>query len=437
MTKTVKSAQACLHTLLPLVLVSLIGCDKLQEVIGGSQSSPETAASDTPAADAPKPAESSPPAPTPAPTPEPTPTPAPSEFDTLLVRVSGLPAPRSASEPSVDEVNKTAWSHYKAKRYADAAQQFARVAARDGQWKHAHNLACASAKLGKLDDTRVALAESFARGGDAAKASANKDADLVDARAQAWFDALSTSPPAPNPSPEPSEPSEDDEDTISRDAWPPSCPPDLRSTDEHWCWRDVIATFTFSEVVFDRPITLDLAVPTRPTKRPWAPVKGKISMAEVREQLGIQSTTETYETRDAPEVMFGEELNPLEENGVDTKPFFWWPEPNTPILVLLQRQKLGKMRFVGVILARQTAEGWRAVNLEVVTAKQDTAGSNLDIESTIGFRSDGLELFTLSQQGLQFDDESAPSERWLCRIRWEQGKLARACVDRWSVFDPG
>ena len=448
-----------------MLIAELVGCDKPDPGPRGSSDSNATsdplAAADSPApakATAPStPASGDPelvtptatPTIAPAPPPEPAPPPPESEFDALLVRVSGLPEPRRASEPSVDEVSKTAWAHYKARRYEGAAREFARLAARDSTWKPAHNLACASAKLGQLDDARVALAESFARGGEAAKASAKKDSDLVEVRAQPWFDALLTGAAKPStPTLDPSDADDDDDDDdddgddddepnwVERSSWPPSCPPDLKSTDDHWCWTDVIATFTFAEVVFDKPITLDLEVPAMPASRPWAPAKGKISMKDVRAELGIAHTTEAADAYDVPEVMAGDGLDPLEDEGFDTKPFFWWPDPSAPILVMLQRQKLGKMRFYGVILARKSAKGWQATNLEVVKASQDPSGSNADLESGIGFRVDGLELFTISQQAWSFDRDIPAAERWLCRIRWDQGKLVRGCVDQWTTFDP-
>ncbi len=364
-----------------------------------------------------------------------------SEFDALLVRVSELPTPRTTSEPSVEALNKGAWAHYKAGRNGEAAREFAKVAARDGAWKHAHNLACASAKAGRLDDVRVALAESFARGGEAAKASARKDGDLAEARKQAWFDALLTGPLAPaaiedeTPDGPPSDDEWDDADERPVAKGVPfwmACPSD--TPDDDWCWFDVWGDFRYTELVFDKPIPLELDVPARPSKQAWTPAKGKISMKDIRAALGIQHTTDTWPASRLPELMFNDS-GPFEDDGSDTKPFFWWPEPGTPILVMLQKQKLGAMRFVGVILARKTDAGWMATNLEVVSAAQDTAESNLVIESSIAMRSDGLELLTLSQQTCCEDDP--PIMRRLCRVRFEEGRLAQACVtDDWRpVYD--
>jgi hypothetical protein len=90
------------------------------------------------------------------------------------------------------------------------------------------------------------------------------------------------------------------------------------------------------------------------------------------------------------------------------------------------------MRFVGVSLARKSDSGWRAVNLAVATEAQLNQNSNLNFESGVVLRFDGLELFTLTQFTLDGADDEPASNRFLCRIRWEQGKLARACTDRWK-----
>lgn len=423
-----------------LVLIgSLAGCDKpISDSKTGSAdetkqaSAPEAKGNEEAKGDAAKvePTPANADAPTPEPTPTPVPTPR-SEFDDLLVRLSGLPEPAKAVEPSVEQDNKTGWAHYKANEHELAAQLFARVAARDPAWKHAHNIACALAKAGKPDDARIALAESFRRGGEAAKESAKKDSDLSAVRELPWFDALSTGEPTPSEGTIADAGVAADEGEEDEPTPPASCP---RSGDisDHWCWRDILGSFTFAEVVFDKPITLDIEVPKRPADRPWTPAKGKISMQDVRAELGVQHTTEAYGAHALPFIMEPEEEGPLSEDGPDTKPFFWWPNDSTPVLVMLQRQKLGKMRFLGVILARKTDAGWRATNLEVVTSKLDPSSSNAELESAVAFRSDGLELFTLAQ--LAFDGE--PLDRYLCRIRWEQGKLARACVDKWTpAFD--
>jgi hypothetical protein len=369
--------------------------------------------------------------------PTPPPLPAPSEFDELLVRLIGAPQPAAAGEPSVDEMNKAAWADYKAKRYPLAVAQFARVAARDPAWKHAHNMACAFALAGEVDDARVALAESIRRGGEAAKASAKKDSDLAAVRKLDWFAPLLAGESTPTPTIAEADAiaaaDEGDEGEDEDDLTPANCPPGIDRDEIHHCFFDVLAPFSFVPVVFDKPITLDIAVPARPAKQRWKTASGKIPMKELRAELGIQHTTETYDLSRAPDVMTYSPDDfadfPLDfvdtplEDGADAKPFFWWPEDGTAILVIPHKQKLGKLRFNGAILARKTDAGWRATNLEVTLDEQEGWVHASVLESGLGFRFDGLELFTLTQ---------VEDQRRLCRIRWEQGALARACVTKWT-----
>jgi hypothetical protein len=396
-----------------LLLALALGCDEKQAPVEQSAAAtpevtPEPATPESPAAPEPE-------QPAVAPL---------SEFDELLVRVSGLADPKHASEATVEQDTKTAWTHYKAKQWSEAAQFFARVAARDPAWKHAHNLACASAQADRLDDARIALAESFRRGGDAAKASAKKDGDLAAVRELPWFAGLIDSPAEV-----------EGEELDEEEQAPPNCPPGTTYEDEHYCWVDMLAEFVFEEVVFDTAVSLALEVPARPKSKRWAPVRGKIPWAELRAELGIQHTIESYSLSQTSELLewsMEVEGHPFEDEA--NVPFFWWPEDNTPVLVLPHLQKAGSpgKRFVGVVLARKSDSGWRAVNLAVATEKQLNQNSNLNFESGVVLRFDGLELFTLTQFTLDGADDEPASNRFLCRIRWEQGKLARACTDRWK-----
>jgi hypothetical protein len=459
---------SCTRTL-PLLVLLASGCDKLERLWGDEpEPSAELEPADAPAeptptpdiegspaasvaeagpSDAPDSAEPGPAAVEPQAQPsgeaEPAPAePAPaepppvSEFDSLLVRLSELADPRAASDASVEQDNKAAWVHYKAKDYPAAVKMFARVAARDPEWKHAHNIACASAKAGKPDDVRIALAESFRRGGEPAKASAKKDSDLASIRKLEWFTALLD------------EAGGSAADVGEDHPPPPSCPPGVKQDDDHWCLIDILAPFSFAEVVFDQPITLDLEVPARPSKQRWKTVRSKIPWKELRAELGIQHTIEFEGLSNTPSIMGLHAEGPLD----DDKPFFWWPEDNTAVLVLPHLQKIGKLRIRGVILARKTDAGWRAINLPMVTGNHEGHGGSSLLETGIGFRYDGFELFTLAQvadgdarygywydpgagQQRRYIEARTPENRWLCRIRWEQGKLARACTDSWRDLD--
>ncbi|HLT40794.1 MAG TPA: hypothetical protein VK034_31170 [Enhygromyxa sp.] len=455
--------EGCSSVVLLLALAGLSGCDKLPG-FGGEQPAdgePQASADEQPEQPSAEPtakADETSPAPAdavqpgeqpveqpPTPEPEQPPTPTPSEFDGLLVRVSGLADPKAATEPTVEQDNKTAWTHYKAKQWPEAAQFFARVAARDPAWKHAHNLACASAKAGRPDDARIALAESLKRGGVDATASAKKDSDLATVRELPWFAELLAKPADPEQSPTPSyhadEGDEDDDlEFADNDTPPPNCPPD--ATHEHYCWHDTLASFKYEELAFDTPVSLSLEVPARPKDKRYKLIRSKIPWKELRAELGIQHTIESVSltTLAKPNLMewssmVWEDEAEIEQDADELTPYFWWPEDNTPILVLPNRQKVGKLRLMGVVLARKTDSGWRAINLTVTKPDQFVGSTNADFESGSVLRFDGLELFTLTQfvyhdgYGKHEIDERS---RFFCRIRWEQGKLARACTERWT-----
>lgn len=89
------------------------------------------------------------------------------------------------------DASARAWASYRAADHVEARRYFAWLAHHEPSvWKHAHNLACSSAKSGALVDARVALEESVRRGGEAALAKAKREPDFAALRGTAWFDAL-------------------------------------------------------------------------------------------------------------------------------------------------------------------------------------------------------------------------------------------------------
>ncbi len=82
-----------------------------------------------------------------------------------------------------------AWKNFKAKRFAPAADLFAKASDASAAWKHPYNLACARA-LGGLADVEAALKLAIERGGASVKTKAAKDADLTSVRGEAWFTGL-------------------------------------------------------------------------------------------------------------------------------------------------------------------------------------------------------------------------------------------------------
>lgn len=84
-------------------------------------------------------------------------------------------------------LNDTGMVHHERKEWARAAELFTRAVYADpSEERFAFNLACALARQG---DARAehALRHAVARGGDAVRARAQKDADLAGVRGEAWF----------------------------------------------------------------------------------------------------------------------------------------------------------------------------------------------------------------------------------------------------------
>ncbi|MBL4686802.1 MAG: hypothetical protein JKY37_19550 [Nannocystaceae bacterium] len=96
----------------------------------------------------------------------------------------------AAEEPATEEPSKTAWSHYKAKRYDKAQSNFAQAALSDPAWKHPFNLACAAALGGEEAHTRLGLVEAVSRDSGAVSGKARRDADLAGMRTKDWFEPV-------------------------------------------------------------------------------------------------------------------------------------------------------------------------------------------------------------------------------------------------------
>lgn len=259
-------------------------------------------------------------------------------------------------------------------------------------------------------------------------------------------DAPTNPPVAPSPS---APPEKDAPTPAAADASvPPNCPAGTRATDEHPCFIDLLGEWTFTEIAFDTPITLTLEVPARPAKTRWAKVDGAIPWPQLRTELAIKPASDSFDLSLVPTI-FGRDVvdSPIAIDEASEKPFFWWPVDDAPVLVLPHRAKQGQLRATGVVLARKTETGWRAAVLDVT--RPDFArivGGAALLESGLGFRFDGLELFTLAQVVNEDDRPTSipgmapppntappvPRDRWLCRIRWDRDHLARACLPKWT-----
>lgn len=158
----------------PSLLLMLAACDRGPEPaeVVSKAPAPAPAPAEPPAAPEPEPA---------PPDPEPEP---PAVYDQLIVKLSEDAAPTAESESE-------AWTHYEAKRYAEAQRAFALASLHDREaWKHPFNLACASARLRDEAMVRVGLIEAMARDPEATAAKARGDGDLAAYRAAPWFEAV-------------------------------------------------------------------------------------------------------------------------------------------------------------------------------------------------------------------------------------------------------
>lgn len=119
----------------------------------------------------------------PGPDPEELPAPPISDADAL----AALAGRAEASENDV----ASAWSHYKAQRWAAAQASFAKATLDEPHaWKHPFNLACASARGGDERMARIGLTEALARDRASVERKASRDADLASVRGSGWFASL-------------------------------------------------------------------------------------------------------------------------------------------------------------------------------------------------------------------------------------------------------
>jgi hypothetical protein len=309
-----------------------------------------------------------------------------------------------------EALHKAAWAHYQAGRHAEAAPLFARAADVDREaWKHPYNLACAAARSGKSEWARIALTEALARDRAAVEKRAATDEDLASVRGEPWFSALLDADAAPSPAP-----SNEDCDETSK---------------SRYCMNQFLAgEFVFGEpLAFDLPLAIRVSIP-KPLESGAPPFV--LASGVTVEALGLASA------------------NPLEPNAgevangpapyfmyYDTQtdfraPTFWWPgHEGDPVFLLLPHQREGVETFT---IAMNTAKGWMATTLDTVALLGDTSTPTYGF---VGVRRDHLEIFTLAWTGASPDKEPYGGQQ-LCRIRWEDGALRRACAAEWDDRAP-
>lgn len=314
----------------------------------------------------------------------------------------------NAEGRDADALHKAAWAHYKAGRHGEAAPLFARAADVDRQaWKYPYNLACAAALSGKSDWARIALTEALARDRVAVEARAATDEDLASVRGASWFSALFETEAAPTPSKE-----RCDETSKSR-----SCM-------KQWLEGE----FEFGEpLAFDRPLAIRGSIPKAPKagSPPFVPASD-VTIATLGEQLGLASakpvepSADAVPTGPAPTYMYFDTSTDFRA------PTFWWPgHEGDPVFLVIPHRSEGIETFT---IAINTATGWMATTLDTVALLGDTTTPTYGL---VGVRPDHLEIFTLAWTSASPNEEPFGAQH-LCRIRWEDGALRRACAAAWN-----
>jgi hypothetical protein len=196
--------------------------------------------------------------------------------------------------------------------------------------------------------------------------------------------------------------------------------------------------FRFGEILsLSTPVTLTLpAPPKRPGDRyraltkslPWKSLATELGL------VGVHGLGDDRDIADAPDAM-------TRHDRFEGKPGWWWPDDGAPLLLVPHVHRVEKdgspESVATVTLVRiDPADGRaQALTLDVTTASQHGARRASYLQSGVGLRGDGKELFVLSQIVVDGSDDP-PTARRLCRVRVEQGGLRMACADRFRAIDP-
>jgi hypothetical protein len=385
--------------------------------------------------------------------------------DQLIAKAPTSEATALVAASDEASATKAAWGHYKAKRPAMAAPWFARAAALGpSSWKPAHNLACSLALTEQWGDAAVAVRESIRRGGDKARARAKSDADLAGLRARSGWDELVATPGAADGPTDGAEEggattsqggaveadpefaddgaSEDDvpaagDSTLSKaqlEAW--GCPPDAVDF-QHVCTIDIDGAFVWSPLVFDTKLDVSIAWPRKPRGAEWVALARNAFTAKLKKQIDYVAPTDDPVFSGPIDTVVGYiSDNPLEHDDDENPPppLVWWGGTDVPVLVLNHPQDERGLAVFTLTLVIKEGDTWKAKTLEVVNPKLVGEGLTGTLFSGHFMRKDGLELFTWSTN---YDRKRGEAEdhhydSWLCRIRWREGTLQRACVDTWT-----
>lgn len=258
-----------------------------------------------------------------------------------------------------------------------------------------------AAQMDEYEWARIALSEAFARDFAAASKRAASDEDLSSVRHQWWFNTLMKIENC-------------DESSKSR-----------------YCMNQWLqGEFVLSELTFDRPLALRVAIPEPPkpgTRRPFV-LASDVTVEAVElasaKPVAAQAESEEATVGPAPHYMYF-------DTGADFRtPLFWWPgNEGDPAFLLIPHQSEGVETFT---IATKTAKGWMATTLDTAALLGDT---KFPVYGLLGVRRDYREIFTLAWTG-KSRHEGPWSAQQLCRIRWEDGALRRGCAPQWEDNSP-
>ncbi len=332
---------------------------------------------------------------------------------------------------------KTAFAHYKAKRYREAVPLFGAAAvARPTEYKPAFNMACAAALLGDERTAEYALAEALRRDRPTVTAKARKDADLDAMRDTEWFDELLAGNPHGGGVPDEG----DDAERGPRKAafartWFGSNCADLDiKTDNRRCWDEYLA----GDFAFGAPLSLsttldiDLSPPAAGPvpKGRWRRVKEKVDIRGVAKTMGVRGGFGL----DPVDCESPSDLIPFDDSCPFYRPGFWWPTDELVLLVIPHTQRRTPVTPRTLTLAQWDGAAWKAVTIDSILGDHEIGGA-WNLTSGLLLRPDGFEFWTWAAGNA---DDSDPLELpYLCRIGWHDGALRQACALNWETqFDP-
>ncbi len=382
-----------------------------------------------------------PPAAPPTPVSPPTPTPpaapaaAPVSFATQVATLLDERGITVGAEPMA-----AAWKHYKAKRYDQAVALFGAAALKpDAGYKPAFNMACAAALGGDEHWAELALTEALDRDRPRVTAKIETDADLESIRDALWLTALlGTHPDGGDPPEDPSELDLDAEEladprTKFEMSWYGVNCQDLDARNSlKRCWDEyLVGEYSFTKLDFIHELPLpELPDPGSMPKSRWRRVKAKLDYKAIASAIGARGVfgldpDRCKSPRRLPPNIYGDEC-PF------YRPGYWWAADDQVFLVIPHTERRSPVTAKTVTIARKIDGQWKGATIDSIKDGHRSAGA-WNLFSGVLLRGDGGELWTWAEGGIDGgDDDEQDIDPYLCRIRWHEGSLQRACRTDWE-----